>query len=346
MTARHAALLSTALLLIQPAFADPKPADPALPAAAAPAVPAATPDAAAPAPTADASAAAPTAEGDSEKASEPSPEQKLADSLQKRTGTVTLPGGKARIAVEYGFAFLDAADTTTLLTKLWGNPPDQASGVLGAIVPADVSVIADGSWAAIITYEDDGHVADDDAKSINYDDLLKEMREGEDEDNAERKKQGFDTVSMVGWAQQPKYDAAEHKLYWAKHLLFSGEHHTLNYAIRVLGRTGVLQVNVVGGMDQLAAINAKIPGMLSMVSFTEGNRYADYNSSTDKLAEYGLAGLIAGGVAAKAGLFKGLLALLAASWKIVAVGVVAVGAALRSFIARLFGRGNTDGSSS
>jgi uncharacterized membrane-anchored protein len=341
MTARSIALLSTALLLLQPAFADPKPADPAQPAAAtaATAAPAAAPDAAT-APAAD-DTAAPAPDGG--KAAEPSAEEKLASSFVKHTGTVELPGGKARVVVGDGFAFLDAGDTAKLLTQLWGNPPDQASGVLGAIIPANVDVLNREFWAAILTYEDDGHVADDDAKSINYDDLLKQMREGEDEDNAARKKAGYDSVKLVGWAQEPKYDSTEHKLYWAKHLLFGKDIHTLNYAIRALGRGGVLQVNVVAGMEQLKEINEKVPGMVSMVAFTDGNKYAEYDSSTDKLAAYGLAGLIAGGVAAKAGLFKVLLGLLVASWKIVAVGVVAVGAALRGFVARLFGgRSNSD----
>ena len=254
--------------------------------------------------------------------------------LVQRDGTHELPGGKARIAVSEGFAFLDASDTTKLLTEVWGNPPEVATGALGAIVPKGVSPFADESWAAIITYEDDGHVADDDAKSINYTDLLKEMQDGVIEENKQRKEAGYGTVTLVGWAQEPKYNESEHKLFWAKHLKFGGETaDTLNYSIRALGREGVLQVNVIGGMNQLKDIDAKVPSMLSMLSFTEGNRYADYKEG-DKTAAYGIAGLIAGGVAAKAGLFKVLLA----AWKFIAVGVIAAAGAVWRFFGSLFGR--------
>ncbi|MEQ1866959.1 MAG: DUF2167 domain-containing protein [Micropepsaceae bacterium] len=274
----------------------------------------------------------------------PSPQELAANSLIERDGTIVLPGGQASIVVAEGFAYLDPADAAKLLTEVWGNPPSVGEGVLGAIVPKDVSVFAPESWAAIITYDNDGHVADDDAASIDYDDLLKEMQAETAAGSEERVKAGYGAISLVGWAQKPSYDTAGHKLHWAKHLRFGASDETLNYAIRALGRTGVLQVNVIAGMNQLADINAQVPKLISMVSFNDGHRYADFDASSDPTAAYGLAALVAGGVAAKAGLLKGLLVFLAAFWKVIAVGVVAVGAALRGVIGRLFSRksGATD----
>lgn len=307
-----------AFVLSQSAFAD---------------VPQPTPEAP-PAPSADQSApaadqATPTSPAPAEAKSK---EELVAESLVKREGVIALPGGQAKITVAEGFAYLDPADAAKLLTEIWGNPPDAVGSILGIIMPKDISPLDAKSWAAILTYDNDGHVSDDDASSINYDDLLKQMQQEVEEHNEARQKQGYETITLVGWAQKPSYDVKDHKLYWAKHLRFgtgaSGE--TLNFAIRALGRTGVLQVNVVGDMKQLAEINAEVPKLLSMVSFTDGHRYADYKDG-DPVAAYGLAALVAGGVAAKAGLFKGLLALLAASWKIVAVAVVAIGA----FLARI-----------
>ncbi len=322
MTVRAAALMTTALFLVQATFADVLPPKPE---PAAPATDPATPT------TAPADATTPAVPADAEK--KPDPREVAANSLVQRDGAHDLPGGKAHIVVAEGFAFLDAADAQKLLTEVWGNPPDVGKDALGAIVPKGVSPFADESWAAIITYEDDGHVADDDAKAINYTDLMKEMQDGVVEENKERQAAGYGTIALIGWAQEPKYDATEHKLYWAKHLKFGAEPDTLNYSIRALGREGVLQVNVIGGMNQLKDIDAKVPAMLSMVSFTEGNRYADYKEG-DKLAAYGIAGLIAGGVAAKAGLFK----LLLAAWKFIAIGVIAVGGALWRFFGSMFGR--------
>jgi hypothetical protein len=63
-----------------------------------------------------------------------------------------------------------------------------------------------------------------------------------------------------------------------------------------------------------------------MAEFDAGHRYADYKPGTDKLAAYGLAALVGGGIAAKAGLFAKLGVFLLAFKKVILAGVVAVGA--------------------
>jgi uncharacterized membrane-anchored protein len=72
----------------------------------------------------------------------------------------------------------------------------------------------------------------------------------------------------------------------------------------------------------------------AFTNFTAGNRYADFNDKTDKVAEYGIAALVAGGVAAKLGLFAKLAALLLAFKKLVIVAVAAVGSAIWKFFKR------------
>jgi uncharacterized membrane-anchored protein len=120
-------------------------------------------------------------------------------------------------------------------------------------------------------------------------------------------------------------------MYWAKDLDFGGGH-TLNYDVRVLGREGVLSMNAVAGMDQLGAIRQDMQSLITQADFNPGQRYEDYNKGTDKLAAYGLGALVAGGVAAKMGLFAKLIAVVIAAKKIIIAGVIAVGGAL----ARLF----------
>lgn len=274
--------------------------------------------------------------------SEPSPAEKLVSALVMRDGEIELPGGKAKIKVAKGFAYLDPRDARTLLVDVYRNPPGVAEGNLGVIVPAGIDPLAAESWFAILTYEDDGHVSDEDASSINYDDLLKDMQTETDEESQSRVKEGFESLQLVGWAQKPTYDKADHKLYWAKNIKFGKtEGNTLNYAIRILGRTGVLQVNIVGDINQLKDLNPQVPGILKMLDFTKGQTYAEFNESTDQMAAYGLAGLIAGGVAAKAGLFKGLLLLLLASKKLLIGLVIGFGAAIWGGIKWFLGRGNS-----
>jgi uncharacterized membrane-anchored protein len=184
-------------------------------------------------------------------------------------------------------------------------------------------------------------VKDEDAGKINYDDLLKKMEAGIAENNKARQEQGYPAITLLGWAAPPHYDATTHKLYWAKKLKFEGaEGDTLNYSIRMLGRKGVLELNAIAAVDQFAEIDAQTPQILGMVDFRAGNRYADFDPKVDKVAKYGIAALVAGGVlavAAKAGFFKLLLVGLIAAKKFVIIGVIAVVA----FFKKRFKRDNS-----
>lgn len=224
-----------------------------------------------------------------------------------KTGAVTLTGGIATIRVPEKFRFINEEGSRRLLTEAWGNPPAAVDGVLGMLVPADISPLHEKSRGVVISFEEEGYVNDEDAASLDYTKILTQMREGTAANNEERKKQGFVTIDLIGWAEPPPYDKAAHKLYWARELAFSDSaDHTLNYNIRILGRRGVLVLNAVSGMDQLPIIRAEATHVLAAVDFNEGHRYTDYLPG-EKTAAYGLTGLIVGAVAAKAGFFKVLL---------------------------------------
>ncbi|PYB97351.1 DUF2167 domain-containing protein [Pseudomonas protegens] len=259
------------------------------------------------------------------KDAEPQTAEQFLASLSPRHGNVKLPGDIASLDLSQEFYYLNPKDTEKLLTEGWGNPPGFTT--LGMIVPSAVSPLSAEGWGVIISYKNDGHISDDDAAKIDYQDLLKQMQEADEEDNKQRKEQGYGAIHLLGWAEQPSYDAQSHKMYWARELKAEGaESHTLNYSIRVLGREGVLELNAVASMDDLATIKREIPKVLAFTNFTDGNRYADYNPSTDKLASYGLAALVAGGLASKAGLFAKLGVLLLAGKKFIVIGVLALAA--------------------
>ena len=259
--------------------------------------------------------------------------------LHPKTGDVSVPEAQATLKLGNNYSYLGADDAQRVLTQLWDNPPDKE--VLGMILPStDPKVLLnEKSWAVVVTYSSEGHVSDDDAAKIDYDDILKDMQKATKEENPERLKQGYPAIELMGWAEQPRYDSASHKLYWARDLKFTStdgkdEGRTLNYAIRVLGRHGYLSLNAVAPMAELAQVSADMPEVVSMTEFDPGNRYTDFNSSTDKLAAYGIGALVAGGIAAKAGLFAKLGLLLLKFSKLILVGFAAIG----GFIAKLFGR--------
>jgi len=281
--------------------------------------------------------------------SPPSPDALAAmeSSLKWQTGTITLKDGLAKIDLTDDFRFLDNENARKVLHDMWGNPDDPA--ILGMIFPKDKGPNDPGSWAVTVSYEDGGYVKDDDAESINYDDLLKKMQAQVREVSPERVKEGYPSIELVGWAAPPRYDKATHKLYWAKDLKFGGQtHDTLNYDIRILGRRGTLVLGAISSMGAFPVIDEKIPAILSMVDFQPGNTYAEFDPKIDKVAEYGLAGLIAGGAlagAAKLGLFgaffKYIVVAVLALKKALILVIVAVVAGVKKLWAKVTGKSST-----
>lgn len=273
-------------------------------------------------------------------AAQPSPPERIdaeefEAKLQYQQGKIELKGGLATLNLGPKFRYLDPAQTDRVL-QAWGNPPD--SQTLGMILPAGQPALGEETWAVILQYEEDGYVSDEGAEEIDYAKLLKEMKEGVASDNKERAKEGYEAIELIGWAEPPHYDKTAHKLYWAKDLKFGSEDHTLNYNIRVLGRRGVLVLNAVSSLEQLPEIRSGVQALLPAVEFNEGHRYADFIPGKDKVAEYGIAALVAGSIAAKTGLFKALLAGILAFKKLILVGLVAAGA----FFRKMFGKKDSD----
>ncbi|MFK5922796.1 MAG: DUF2167 domain-containing protein [Verrucomicrobiota bacterium] len=272
-------------------------------------------------------------------ADEKADQQKQLDAIlakiKYQDGTIAIGEGLATINLPSAYRYVDGAGTEIVLNQLWGNPPSDAQP-LGMIVAAGFDPLSDEAWCVVIDYEEDGYVTDDDAESIDYSKLLKDMQAGIKEASKERVKEGYPAIDLVGWASPPHYDKETHKMYWAKEIKFGeeGEMNTLNYNLRLLGRHGVMVLNAIASMPQLDEIEQATPEILAMIDFDEGKRYADYSPGVDKVAGYGLAALVAGGVAAKTGLLKGLLLGLLAMKKFLIVGVIAVVAFLKKMFSR------------
>ena len=264
----------------------------------------------------------------------------LASSLQWQTGTITLKDGLATIKLTPDFRYLGPDDAEKVLHDIWGNPAGLHQ--LGMIFPADVGPLDSHGWGVVISYEENGYVKDNDADTINYPDLLKQMQQAVHDANDERTRQGYPAMELVGWAAPPHYDHATHKLYWAKEFSVTGnEDDSLNYDVRILGRRGVLVLSAVSSMRDYARISADMPDVIGMVDFQPGNLYSDFDPAVDKVAKYGLAALIAGGAlgaAAKLGLLKFLWPALFALKKFIIVIVVAVGAGIKKLMSIFKGK--------
>ena len=258
----------------------------------------------------------------------------LIKTLQYKQGMVVLGDNLATVNVPEGCLFLERKDARVLLEEVGNNLPNPET--LGLLLSDTPSLMGGVKWMVLYSYSDEGHVKDDDAKDTKYDELLESLKKGADEASIERVKRGYDSEKLIGWAQTPFYDSENKKLHWAMEYEFGADSaHTLNYNVRVLGRKGFLIMNIVSGMDMLGEVNKEISKILASTNFKEGNRYADFDSNVDKIAEYGIGGLIAGGILAKTGILAKVGFFLLKFLKIIIIAVGGLFIALRN---KIFGR--------
>ena len=263
----------------------------------------------------------------------------IEQSLHPQTGTVRISAAHAGLELGDAYYYLPADEAKRVLTEGWGNPPDQVANVLGMVFPAGKS-FHEETWGAVIEYEDTGHVSDKDAASQDYDSVLADMKSGEEEANKAAQEQGYRGSHTIGWAQAPTYDASTRTLIWARDIEFEGvKGETLNYDVRTLGRTGVLSLNMVDSMDNLSSVRSAATGLGKTIKFDSGSAYVDFNPSTDKLAGYGLAGLVAAGAGLVVAKKAGLLAIIIIFAKKGIALIIAAAVALGAWFRRKFARG-------
>ncbi|GAB2512098.1 DUF2167 domain-containing protein [Microbulbifer agarilyticus] len=260
--------------------------------------------------------------------------QETWDRIERISGTVELPGGVASLEVPESFYYLNPQDSKVVLEEIWGNPESELT--MGMLFPVGSTPFDGDSWGVSIEYSEEGYIRDDDAADIDYSDLLQDMQASTREESKYRVENGYESISLVGWAEAPYYDAEQKKLYWAKELTFGDmDTNTLNYNIRVLGRKGVLVLNFIAGMTELEDIKQNRDTVLSMASFNPGYKYEEFDPEVDKVAAYGLGALVAGKALAKTGVLAGLLLFLKKFWVLIPL---AFGA-----LFKLFNRGRKSG---
>jgi len=255
--------------------------------------------------------------------------------LVPKEGPATIPlGHDLTLALPAGYLFLDKDQANRLMESMGNLRSDDRVGIVSQ---------KGASWMISMTYVEEGYVKDDEAEKLDADAILKALQEGTEEANKFRQEKGFPAVHVVGWMEPPRYDRSVHHVVWAvRGSSSAGE--SVNYNTRILGRRGYASLNLIDDPANIGASKDEAARFLLATAFNSGARYQDFDEKKDKVAEYGLAALIAGGagVAAlklvKVGLlakFAGkIIALLIAAKKLIVLGVLAVGAFLRKLFNR------------
>lgn len=231
-------------------------------------------------------------------------------------------GGNATLKLPAGARFLDETEGAKFL-KLTGN------------LPSANSILVGDNWWAAFSFSSVGYVKDD--EKIDADALLKSMKEEDGPANEERRKLGMGELHTDGWHIAPHYDSATKHLEWALRLRAPGSNTpTINYTVRLLGRSGYESTTLVSDPSTLDADVKAFKAVLKDFDFKSGEKYSEFKQG-DRVAEFGLMALVAGGAAAvatKTGFWKVLVGFFAAFWKLILAGVVAVFWG----IAKLFGK--------
>jgi uncharacterized membrane-anchored protein len=238
-------------------------------------------------------------------------------------------GDIAEIKVPAGYSFTGKEGTRKFL-ELTQNP--SGDNELGTIIPAtsESDDPKNAFWFVIFEFSDVGYVKDDDRDKLDADALLKTIKNNTEESNKERAERGWPPYHVTSWYKPPFYDLDTKNLTWAMQgysIVDNKQEPSVNYSVRILGRRGTMNADLVLDPSLVETVVPKFANLLSGFSFLPGSRYSEFRAG-DKVAEYGLATLIAGGAAAVA-LKTGLLAKL---WKL----IVAAIAALAAFLKRLW----------
>jgi uncharacterized membrane-anchored protein len=236
-------------------------------------------------------------------------------------GALDLPEG-------FGFVPKDAAAT---LMQLMGNTVDDR--FIGLVFPLQEQQ----NYFVSLDYEASGHIEDDEAAEWDADALLQSLKDGTEAANAERRRLGFEELTVTRWVEPPSYDVGVHRLVWSAEAVVKERPDpdpTINYNTYVLGREGYFAANLITTASTVGDDRRTAAQLLSAVSFNDGRQYQDFDSSTDKIAAYGLTALIGGVAAKKLGLIAVITAFVVKFAKVIFVGLLGVGAAVRAFLAK------------
>jgi uncharacterized membrane-anchored protein len=239
---------------------------------------------------------------------------------------------QATLKLPEGFVYVPPAEGKRIMTAM-GNRV--GTGFLGLVFPSEDP---NANWFVVMGYVDSGYIRDDDAKDWNADELLTNLKGGTEEANKDRRARGIPEMEVLGWVEAPRYDPATHRLVWSAATKDKAEAGAtprgVNYNTYALGRQGYISLNLVTDYATIAKEKPIAQRLLAALDFNAGRRYADFDSSTDRVAEYGLAALVGGFAAKKLGLFATLGVLLAKFWKVIAIGGVALVAGLGKLLGR------------
>ena len=242
---------------------------------------------------------------------------------------LTLPISHASLKAPANIRQLLGSDAVSLWEVL--NGLDAPAGTEAALY--------DEKAETLVFYQKvaDGYVRLDDWDDVDADAMLKEVTANTETANARRKSAGISAIHVVGWLERPHLDRFTNTVRWAFEANDERDGSLVNSIALVLGRDGFEKLTWIGPKS---AVN---DGLLNVAQksfvFPVGGNYADYKSG-DKVAEYGIAGLVAAVLGVKAAVKFGLIAAAVLFAKKIGVFILVPVAMLFGWLKRMWSRRN------
>lgn len=172
-----------------------------------------------------------------------------------------------------GYIFFDGEKTRNILTESFENDPSEVVDVVGMLVPDSLSSLAYLNSAWLIEYKKVGHVNDKRADKMGFSWLLDEIIRS-------RKSRGTKTY----WLWDPSYDTDMHSLTLPLLEVRADDERLRESSVQLalFGKDGVTYIQHFSDIDNTKTLQKSAETIKNSIKYTEGNRYEDFDESTDK----------------------------------------------------------------
>lgn len=160
-------------------------------------------------------------------------------------------------------------------------------------------------------FVDDGFIKGDDWSNVDANDFLQEMIKGSKENNKERIKNGYKTVTDLSWHIKPQFNEDLGYVFYSLVVQFDDGSETYNSTAMVLGRKGYTDITFLFKENIADLMPGEIDKVVKNFKYNSGVQYSDFKSG-DKVAAYGVGALVAGSLGIKGLAKTGALAVIAA----------------------------------
>jgi len=199
-----------------------------------------------------------------------------------RTGVIPL-GDNLSINVPQGYRFYGEPEARAYLNR--NNAAVPAGSIYGMVARAGDDIRAADTWATVISYDAIGYVQPETASGLSDTNFEADVRAARQTQNR----------TFEGFATPPAFTAEDPSLVWAERILSPGSQgKDYRYELKELGRSGVSTLTSIGTADQAPEIATAAVEIADMLSFTEGQRHADFQPANDTVSAYSIPGLVTG----------------------------------------------------